>query len=84
VALSQHTLSIQTKAGRVRSYGRSTWDSTQPAATLVGVYVQSPSENPTKQEGTSARARIDAGVVTVDVEGPLAAGVVPVVVTINA
>lgn len=84
MALSQHLVNVVTKSGSVRSHGRATWDSSEVAADLVAAYVEAPTSDHLRQSGASARARIASGVVTVEVDAPIGAGVVPVVVTIDA
>lgn len=85
MALQQQVVNVPTKTGSLRATGRATVDTEEVAALLVGVVVQTDLANRLKGSGTTARAVITAGVVTVDVDGPLtAAGDVAVVITIDA
>jgi|GEM_PF-6276754 hypothetical protein len=83
MALSQEVVTVTTKSGAIRSYGTADWDSTEAAALLVSATVDT-STDILHQSGASARASIDTGVVTVQVEGPVGAGPVDVVITIDA
>ena len=81
MALVKTTIEVPTKNGSVRSYGRATHDLEDAGAELIAATVVSETTKPLHQAGAVARARVAAGVITVDVDGPVGAGTVAVLVT---
>ncbi len=81
MALVKTTINVPTRSGSVRSYGRATEDLEDAGAELIAATVVADAGDRLRRNGTNARARVDAGVITVDVEGPLGIGTVAVLVT---
>lgn len=81
MALTVTTLNVTTQPGSARAYGRATHDLDDPGAALIAATVVADPADRLRQSGTSARARIDTGVIAVDVDAPVGAGTVAVLVT---
>lgn len=80
MALERTNIDVETTSGKVRSHGRATHDLEDAGAELVAATVVSDVDDRLRRASTVARARVDAGVITVDVDGPVGAGTVSVLV----
>jgi hypothetical protein len=85
MALQQHTMTVvaDLPAGPVHRYGHATWSSGLVDPLLVGAVAVLPrSGNVVGSRGVDVRARVDGGVVTVEVSGDVS-GPIDVLVTVD-
>ncbi len=85
MTLLQHMMTVvaDLPAGPVNRYGKATWSSGRVDPMLVGAVAVLPSTgNVIGSRGVDVRARVDAGIVTVEVSGDVS-GPIEVLVTIE-